>query len=390
MSRRGPFLLAALSAVALAACTARATRVAVPAPPSPTLAATLVPAAATAPATAGAAVAVITAAPAASATPSPTPEPTPTPPPQARQLTTGGCCVQPAWSPDGSQVWYLDRPNSVAPSGLWAVPAEGGAAPQFVTDRLGLYSPDRTLLAYPAGGDTFIERLVGDGTGERWPVGNGGRPVDFSPDGTRLAWQTASTARNFDNRVVSIWLANVDGTSRQVVAELTGGGLAGWFPDGQRLLVTRRDLAADVVELAALDLATGSVASIAREYQLRGTLLSPAGEWLAYQVTFSGDPARDGLWVARTDGTGARRLELYGAYRWRAEGRLLVVPLEPGAGSQRLVEFDAATGTGRPLTDPAQTPLTIANGDWSLSPDGRRFVFVNAADRNLWMLDLPE
>jgi dipeptidyl aminopeptidase/acylaminoacyl peptidase len=298
--------------------------------------------------------------------------------------------VQPGWSPDGSQVWYIDRPGPAAPSGLWAVPAEGGAEPQFVTDRLGTYSADRALLAYPAGGETFVERMAGEGAGQRWAVGNAGRPVEFSPDGTRLAWQSASASRNFDKRIVSVWLANVDGSGAHVAAQLQGGSLLGWLPDGQHLLVSQRDLAADLVELAALDAATGTLTPILREPQVRSVLVSPGGGWLAYLVSFSGDTERDGIWVARADGSGAWRLPLFGAYRWRSEGRLLLVPLEPGAGSQRVVEFDAATGSGRPLTNPGQTPLAIANGDWSLSPDGRRFVYVNAADRNLWILDLPE
>jgi hypothetical protein len=118
--------------------------------------------------------------------------------------------------------------------------------------------------------------------------------------------------------------------------------------------------------------------------------LSPQGGWLAYMVAFSGDPANDGLWVVATDGSGARKLDLFGAYRWRAEGRLVLIPLEAGAAGQRLVEVDAQTGALRELTGPALTPLHIAGGDWALSPDGSRVVFVSASDRNLWLVDLPE
>ena len=35
------------------------------------------------------------------------------------------------------------------------------------------------------------------------------------------------------------------------------------------------------------------------------------------------------------------------------------------------------------------TPLNILNGDWRVSPDGKYIVFVNSADRNLWLLELP-
>lgn len=293
--------------------------------------------------------------------------------------------MQPNWSPDGREVWYLDRPSAADPSGLWAVPAAGGD-PRFLTDRLGLFSPDRTLFAYPEGNLTFIERV----SGERWVVPAGGRPIEFSPDASHIAWQVSSSSVNFDRRLAEIRVANVDGSEAHTVASLRGGGLVAWLPDGNHLLVSSRDESDRASAYARLSLADGSLTPLVEGVPLRGALLSPAGAWLAYQVTFSGDPAADGLWVVTMDGAAPRKLDLYGAYRWRGEGRLLVLPLEPGAPAQRLVEVDAHTGATRPLTDPAVTPLHIAGGDWSLSPDGNMVAFVSAGDRNIWILELQE
>jgi hypothetical protein len=53
------------------------------------------------------------------------------------------------------------------------------------------------------------------------------------------------------------------------------------------------------------------------------------------------------------------------------------------------VEIDAATGKVRALTDPAVTSFRAAGGDWPVSPDGQRIVFVSAADHNLWVLEWP-
>jgi dipeptidyl aminopeptidase/acylaminoacyl peptidase len=312
--------------------------------------------------------------------------PEPTEPPAARQLTSGGCCVQPGWSPDGRQVWYIDRPSPAEPAGIWAVDAETGGEPIFITDRLGIRSPDGTLRAYPERGQTWIERA----DGVRWVAPSGGRPVSFSPDGRSIAWQQATSASNFDRRVVSIWTANVDGTDARLAAEVVGGGLGGWFPDGQRLLVSGREPTDGSHWVAALDLDNGSLALIISRPGLRGFSLSPGGGWLAYQVAFTGAADNDGLWLVRTDGSGAYRLEVYGAYRWRSEGRLLVVPLEPGQGSQRFVEVEAAAGRMRSLTDATVTPVRIADGDWALSPDGRLVAYVSADDRNIWLLDLRD
>jgi hypothetical protein len=49
----------------------------------------------------------------------------------------------------------------------------------------------------------------------------------------------------------------------------------------------------------------------------------------------------------------------------------------------------AGDGAARALTDPRFIPFRIAAGDWALSPDGNRIAFVSAADRNLWLIELP-
>ncbi len=313
-----------------------------------------------------------------------TPTPSATPAPVLRQITTGGCCVQPAWSPDGSEIWFVDRPSPTDPSGLWAVPAAGGAA-RFVTERLGIRSPDGQLVAYPEGGRTYIERLGG----ERWTVPNGGRAISFSPDGTRIAWQQASSTVNFDRRQVTLWLANVDGSQARQVLTLAGGGLVDWLPDGQRWLVSGRDGDDRQDYYAVYDLAQDSLTVVVEAAELRGALVSPDGGWLAYQVTFTGEAAADGLWIMPLAGGEARRLEHFGAYRWRDNDELLVIPLD-GAATQRLIGISAASGEARALIDPSVTPVRIAGGDWALSPEGQRIVFVSAEDHNLWILELTD
>ncbi|WP_322798973.1 hypothetical protein, partial [Thermoflexus sp.] len=318
--------------------------------------------------------------------PTPVPSPSPTPGPRLRPLTSNGCCVQPFWSPDGQEIWFLDRPRPDAPVGIWGISRTGGA-PRLVTTRLGVFSPDYRRRAYPEGGQTIIEDLK---TGERWIAPNGGRAVVFSPDGEWIAWEvSAGEAPSLDRRVTTLWISRVDGREARPVLQLVGGGFSGWFPDGRRALVITRETSGADPFLAVVNLQDGSLRPIARGQRLRGAQISPAGGWVAYQSLFAVDPAQNGLWVVRADGTESRRLSVFGAYRWRSEGRLLVIPLEPGAPSHRVLEIDAATGAVRPLTDPSALRFRIAGGDWALSPDGRRIVFVSAMDRNLWLLELP-
>jgi len=64
----------------------------------------------------------------------------------------------------------------------------------------------------------------------------------------------------------------------------------------------------------------------------------------------------------------------------------------PWSGREQLPfwQLDVNTLTATRLTDPAQTPFTIANGDWAVSPDGHYVAFVENKDRNIWVLTLPE
>ncbi len=202
-----------------------------------------------------------------------------------------------------------------------------------------------------------------------------------------------SSTFNFDRRTVEVWIASSgpNASDARRVTTLTGGGLSGWFPDGSRLLVTYRESTGADPILAVLNLADGMLTTLVQSPTLRGGQISPGGAWVAYGVTFSGDPAQDGLWVIRSDGSERRKLDVFGAYRWRTDGELIIVPLEAdgSTGSHRFIAVEAASGEIRPLTDPALTQFRIAGGDWSLSPDGTRVVFLSADDHNLWLIELP-
>ncbi len=326
--------------------------------------------------------------PGVSATPAPipdTPSPSPTPGPVLRQMTTGGCCTQPFWSPDGTAIWFIDKPPDL-PSGVWAVDPAAPLTAKLVTERVGVLSPDGIWIAYPDGDATLIERLS---TGEVWDVPAFGRAVQFSPDGQRLAWQVANGTENFDRRLVEVWVSALDGSNAQRVAQLFGGGLSGWLPDSRRLLITQRNAPGLPPSLGILDPETNTFQSLASGDFLRGVSLSPDGRWLAYTQQFSGDPERDGLWIQALEGGAPIKIDVFGAYRWRPDGRLVLIPLELEASAQRILIVDASTGDIEPLTDPALTPLHILDGDWSLAPDGERIAFVNRGDRNIWLLELP-
>jgi hypothetical protein len=130
------------------------------------------------------------------------------------------------------------------------------------------------------------------------------------------------------------------------------------------------------------------LARVARPQEL---LLSPQGTFLVFLLSFQAEPERDGLWIVRTDGSEApRRLGFFGSYRWRDDSHLVYVPFAPGAESHAFLEYGVLTERTRLLTDPSYAAFRIANNNWNVSPDGQHIVFLNAIDRNLWLIDLGD
>jgi Tol biopolymer transport system component len=298
--------------------------------------------------------------------------------------------VQPFWSPDSQRVLFLDRPSPSEPAGIWSVGLEGGA-PVLFTDRLGLYSGDMQWLAFPQNGETVVERIA---DGQRWTIPSGGRAVSFSPDNQFVAWTAGQTGPPFDTAQRQIWVSQVDGSQARAILSIHGGGFSGWLPDGRLLVSGRLDPGEEQQGFWSYSLEDGEMIELARAMRFRGASVSPGGTWLAYQITFGtktngGEQAANGLWLVNT-GTGEKiRLDLFGAYRWQDDRRLLVIPLDITAPNHRIYQVDASTGAALPITDPEITPFKVANGDWTVSPDGRTIAFVSAEDYNIWILSIP-
>jgi len=337
----------------------------------------------------------------------PTPEPSPTlraepqataATPSLRQLTQGGCCTQPFWSPDARQVFFIDKPAADAPVGIWGVDTtQPITTPYLATQRIASYTPDLAFVVEVSRTTTTIERLTAPLTGTiaaSWTAPAGGRSVSISPGRTRVAWQVSDDRliAQPERQVNQVWIANLDGSAARALITLPRGSLSGWITDDMLLLSGRESAQAREQVLWAYSLTTGQRTELARGEHLRVGSLSRDGTWLAYTVTMDKDQTRDGLWLVRTDGTVQHKLapDMFGAFQWRDGHRLLIIPFRPDATSHEFMEFDANTQTARRLTDPAITPFKITNGDWVVSPDGRQVVFVASQDHNLWLLTLPD
>ena len=332
--------------------------------------------------------------------PPPTATPTPTPGPTLRRLGQGGCCPAPFWAPDSRTVLFIDKPDEEAPSGIWALDSAAALPePRLVTERVAFYTADLRYRMEIEDGLTFIERLPrplhlleGDAEGERWSVATGDGPVELSPARKRIAWTMADQSLEFEQRVAEIWVADLDGENAERVAVVPRGGLVGWLSEDSLLLSGRQSLQSLEQIYYALSIEDGSTVELARGERVRGASLSPGRKWMAYYVTFEEDPDLNGLWIVGTDGSGRRWLdgELFGAYQWRDANRLLIIPLRPEAQWHELWQYDLEADEASRLTDPREVPFKIASGYWAVSPDGEKIVFVQASDRNLWLLTLPD
>lgn len=323
-------------------------------------------------------------------TPSPVPSPTPVPA-QLVRLLDGGCCASPGWYSDSQTVLFIDKPAADAPVGLYKVDINAPQESELWSERIAFYTREFDYAQIPEQAGTRIIR-VSDGKELR--VRNGGRQVSFSPDRTRVVWTETRETFPIENRVSNIMLAPVDFDGAGVgeakrVTQVLRGGVSGWLDDN-RLLMNGR-LSRDTEESTTLvyDLTSGEQTVVFTAERSRLTSVSRDGSWIAYVIVNDKDATRNGLWVSHTDGTSLKKVDLFGAAQWRDGARLIIAPFEMNAPTHAFYEYNAETGETRRLT-PASQPFKIASGDWSVSPDGNKIVFVNAADNNLWLWKLPE
>ena len=117
---------------------------------------------------------------------------------------------------------------------------------------------------------------------------------------------------------------------------------------------------------------------------------SPDGRWIAYSEYDGGedyDPTRWAVWVARVDGTDARRIATEAVWvTWSPDGDHLAYGTGPRG--SRDIHRAAADGSGKaPLTDHPADDFIPA-----FSPDGRHLAFCSDRDGNveLYRLDLED
>lgn len=187
-----------------------------------------------------------------------------------RRLTTSDKKDRsPRWSPDGQRLAFISE-RAGAPQ-VFVLPAFGGEAEQLTTSKSGVidfeWSPDAARVAYVApyapteeeekkvkGGDdavtvdlnlkhtrlwviTVASKEARELVARDWDV----MDPQWSPDGTRLAYQTVPSTRADDNHKSDIWIVDVGSGAQRRLTENPGADQSPrWSPDGQQVAYLSR------------------------------------------------------------------------------------------------------------------------------------------------------
>jgi len=302
-----------------------------------------------------------------------------------RRLGYEGCCFWPWWhATDPNLLYTIDGPaGQRANVYAWQIGPETTfdivqqAPPPFT-------SPDGSYELRLAGDMTAIYNTA---TGEAWAVPTNGEIAALSPDNSRLLWLTRDglSIPGSEPPLTQIWISGARGENPQMIAEQRGGS-ARWL-DSERVLITTSER--QVSTLQIYHVADGSTYELGRWTRLRGLDVAPGGGRLIFYLTFQDDPQLDGVYVIDTQpGAVARQLPWFGAWKWRDASSVYYIPFQPDDNLHSLAYYDLETGENRMLVTPDHMAFTVANGDWSVSADGQRIVYLNANDLTMWLLEI--
>jgi hypothetical protein len=326
------------------------------------------------------------------------PSPTPTPMPRIRRLTEGDCCPQAYWRSD-TEIGFIDRDPTTGQTGFWSLEViQTDPQPTFLSDRLAYTSPNGRYYAYPdrINGLAVIEDIE---SGESWTLDLNERPVNFTPDGEHILWIDTDPDTPFEERVLDFWLLSVDGTERRQIATLQRASTETWL-DNDTLLISILDneegdsrFAIQKTTLARFSMIDGTITELFEAERPRGLTLNPSNTALVYYGALNENPEDNGTFYVDLTAQvpTPQPIPWIGSYQWQDDDTLIYVPFDPEAESHLFYHYDVASGESRQLTTTEQTPLVIANNDWSISPDGSKILLLAAngfALDGLWLVEL--
>jgi len=295
-----------------------------------------------------------------------------------RRFGYDGCCAGAWWNPlDPSRLFVIDG----APNQRAAI-FEFSATDSSIFNLIGqapppLTSPDGTHQVARVNGQIIIRRLTDN---VEWTVDTSDTIPAFSTDNSRLLWQISPEVITAGENPVEVWISDTNGGNQRLIRAEENVS-AQWL-DEARLLIARRE--AITTTLRVIDTNDGSETLLGAWDWLRGLSIAPGGDRLMFYLVY--DDETSGVYSLRTDsGAPAERMPFFGAWRWRDAESVFYLPYTADAQYHTLSYYHLPSGDNRAFVT---EPFLVANGDWSVSPDGMRIIFLNALDRTLGLIEL--
>jgi hypothetical protein len=297
-----------------------------------------------------------------------------TPAVRLRRLAFDGCCHGAWWDaaqPDtiytidgttGQRAVILSWDTARDDGGMRLI---GNAPPPWTT-------ADGSHEIRMDGVRALIRRTADD---QVWVVETGGAVPSASANNRYLMWQVNRPER------AELWISDLDGANlRQFSAD---PGLSVQWLDGARLLLAARRV--QTTSLYVFNVETNETFELGSWERLRSLSIAPGGGRIAFYTAFQGESS--GVYTIKTiRGATAQRHDWFGAWLWRDQDTLFYLPLDVTASNHTLHYYNVRTSEDRVIIDPNTTRFLVANGDWSLSPDGDQIAFLNALDMTLWTI----
>ncbi len=301
-----------------------------------------------------------------------------------RALGYDGCCSRPWWHPtDPTHLSVIDGvPGERANIFDWTISGSLTMVAQAPPPYL---SPDGSHQVIFNNGQVSIRRLA---DGAEWIVQTQGEIPAISADNSRLTWDISGdkVAPGQQDGTIEFWISDISGENTRLFLSQIGGSIF-WLDDA-RILISTPQIGSRATTYSVYDTRDNSVYTLGTWEWIRGLSISPGGERLMFYRVWQPDPADNVIYTIATEhGATAEKMPWFGGWRWRDADSVYFVPFDPSTDVQRLAYYHIPTGETRFLTDPAATPFTIADGDWSVSADGRRIVFLNAGDKTMWLIE---
>jgi len=296
-----------------------------------------------------------------------------------RRLAFDGCCPGAWWHPtDAGRLYVIDGNDGQRAAVFEWDTIQGGPVQVIGQAPPPPLSPDGTHEVNPSDNGALIRRLADN---VEWRVETGGATPAISADNSWLLWHAARP----DAEGTEIRVSAIDGTGGRPIVAVEGGS-AMWL-DGSRLLISSRERI--TTTLTVYDSVADSTFVLGAWDWVRGLTIAPGGGRLMFYRVFSDDSCEDGVYTIETQpGAAAQRLSWFGAWRWRDAHSVYYLPLDSSSDRHTVRYYHISSGDDRLLTDPAAGSFAVANGDWSVSPDGQQIAFWNAADFTLWLLEM--